>query len=409
MAAKRLLADLVDSIKVNPDVELALRVYGHQYDKRYQHCKDTKLEVGFGPDNHENIIKTLMQLKPQGTTPIAYSLSQAASDFPEQNDVRNIIIIITDGLESCGGDPCEVSLALQKKRIFLKPFVIGIGMNENYEKQFACLGQFFDARNIAEFRDVLNLALKQSLEETTVSVELLDINNAPTETNINVTFVNNVTGEPEYNFVHYRDRRGRPDSVEIDAVLSYDLVVNTIPPVWKRNLAIEPGKHNEIKIQVPQGSLVINQKNYTEYSHGVSALVRKSGRPETIHVQHLPEKEKYLVGNYDLEVLTLPRIYLKDVAIKPNEVTEINLPPPGVLNIISNVEGYGSLYRFNASGGQQWVCNIPEGRSRNALAVQPGSYQVVYRAKRAEGSKYTEIKKFTIKSGSTINIKLFGR
>lgn len=409
MVAKRLLSDLVDSVKINTDVELALRVYGHQYDKRYQNCKDTKLEVGFSSDNHEIIKKTLMQLKPQGTTPIAYSLQQAADDFPDEPDVRNIIIIITDGLESCGGDPCDVSLALQKKRVFLKPFVIGIGMNENYEKQFACLGQFFDARNIAEFRNVLNLALKQTLDKTTVSVELLDIDNAPNETNVNVTFVNNVTGEPEYNFVHYRDRNGHPDSVEIDAVLTYDLVVNTIPPVYKRNVNINAGEHNIIPVKVPQGELWLKQKGYTEYDKGVKAIIRKSGQFETVHIHQIPEKEKYLVGNYDLEVLTLPKIYLADITINPNTVTEIEIPPPGVLNISTSIGGYGGLYQVKENGRQVWVYNLDSDKSRHAFAVQPGKYQIVYRAKNASGSKYTEIKEFTIKSGSTTQIKLFGR
>ena len=83
-----------------------------------------------------------MQIKPQGNTPIAYSLSESADDFPGVSNYRNIIIIITDGLESCNGDPCQVSRDLQKKGIFLKPFVIGIGMSENYERQFGCLGEF---------------------------------------------------------------------------------------------------------------------------------------------------------------------------------------------------------------------------------------------------------------------------
>src|SRR5688572_24344560 len=46
--AKNILTKLVDSLRVNPDLELALRVYGHQFDKRVNNCQDTKLEVSFG-------------------------------------------------------------------------------------------------------------------------------------------------------------------------------------------------------------------------------------------------------------------------------------------------------------------------------------------------------------------------
>ena len=407
MVAKRLLAGLVDSLQVNPNVELALRVYGHQYHRRLQNCKDSKLEVGFRPGNHEAIITKLKGIKPQGTTPIAYSLEQAAKDFPQENGYRNIVIIITDGLESCDGDPCAVSLALQTKRIFLKPFVIGLGMNKSFEEQFNCVGQFFDASNISAFRKVLNKTLKQTLDKTTASVELLDINNQPTETDVNVTFLNNFTGQAAYEFVHYLDQSGRPDTVVVDAVLSYDIVVNTIPQVARRNVYLDGGAHNVIRIKAPQGNLTIQQKNQSEYGSPVKVIVRKRGKPQTITLSEIGRQEKLLVGNYDLEILTLPRIYKGSVVVEQSKTTTIAIPAPGVLNINSNVPGVGSLYEMQESGSQKWIRNL-NGNARETLAIQPGNYKVVFRANKAKGSKYTEIHNFTIKSGSTKTIKLFG-
>lgn len=409
MAAKRLLANMVDSLRTNENLELALRVYGHQFPRREQHCEDSKLEVAFGKDNHQNIITSLMQLKPKGNTPIAYSLTQAANDFPKDGNYRNIIIIITDGLESCGGDPCEVSLALQKKNIFLKPFVIGIGMNKEYETQFGCLGQFFDAKDISAFREVLNLALHQTLGKTTVSVELLDIDNKPTETNVNVTFINNFTGESTYNFIHFRDKSGRPDSVEIDGVISYDLLINTLPPILKRKVDIKPGQHNVLSVKIPQGELIVNLKGHTEYDKGVKAIIRKKGSAEVVNIVDVQYKEKYLVGNYDLEILTLPPVKIKNAVVNPDEITTITIPSPGILNINASVRGIGSIYQITETGKQEWVYNLPQDRTKHTLAIQPGNYQVVFRANNAMGSKYTEIKKFNITSGSTINLKLFGR
>ena len=43
--AKRLLTRLVDSLKYQDELELALRVYGHQSVKTDRNCKDTRLEV----------------------------------------------------------------------------------------------------------------------------------------------------------------------------------------------------------------------------------------------------------------------------------------------------------------------------------------------------------------------------
>ena len=194
--AKQMLTELVDSLRVDPKLELGLRVYGHQYHRRFQNCQDTKLEVGFAARNHDRIIGKLRTLQPSGVTPIAYSLEQAATDFPLDPAYRNVVIILTDGIESCDGDPCGVSQALQSRNIFLKPFVIGLGMDQNFAEEFACVGQYYDAQDVNEFRQVLNKILRQSLETTTVSVELLDEQRQPTETDVNVTFVNNVTQAP---------------------------------------------------------------------------------------------------------------------------------------------------------------------------------------------------------------------
>lgn len=53
-------------------------------------------------------------LTPRGTTPIANTLAAAGNDFPPCDNCRNIIILITDGIEECNGDPCAVSQDLQK-------------------------------------------------------------------------------------------------------------------------------------------------------------------------------------------------------------------------------------------------------------------------------------------------------
>ena len=404
--AKKLLSDLVDSLRSDQNLELALRIYGHQYDRRLRRCDDTKLETPFAKENHDRIISVLKTIGPKGTTPIAYALEQAANDFPNADESRNIIIIITDGIESCDGDPCAVSLALQRKGIFLKPFIIGIGMDKNFEDQFGCMGSFYDAANINEFRKALDKALFQSLGKTTVSVELLDINNQPFETNVNVSFINHFTNTSAFEFVHYRDASGKPDSVEIDPVLSYDLVVNTIPAVRKNNIEIIAGQHNVLKIKSPQGNIRLEQPGHTEYQDGVMALIKKSNDPEILTTIQVPGTEKLLVGNYDIECTTLPRRIFKNVRIHQSETTELNIDQPGVVNFVATAKGIGSIYELFEDGSQQWIYNLNSNQNRNTVAIQPGKYKVVFRSEKAKGSKFTSIKEFEIEQGSSFNIRL---
>ena len=82
-AAKELLAQAVDSLVGTPNLEIALRVYGHQspITATFQDCNDTKLEVPFGKDNYSTIKYRIRSIEAKGTTPIARSLEAAAGDF----------------------------------------------------------------------------------------------------------------------------------------------------------------------------------------------------------------------------------------------------------------------------------------------------------------------------------------
>src|SRR5690606_19107184 len=103
------------------------------------------LEVPFKFNNIGSIKKVIRSITPKGTTPIARSLLRAGSDFPPCPSCRNIIILITDGVEACDEDPCAASMLLQKQGIALKPFVIGIGLDKGFQQTFDCVGTYFDA------------------------------------------------------------------------------------------------------------------------------------------------------------------------------------------------------------------------------------------------------------------------
>ena len=140
-ASRRILLEALKPIENAPNTELALRLYGHQtrIEPGKQDCDDTKLEVPFGPHQGDAIRKTMNEVRCLGTTPIARSLEKAGGDFPD-NNARNIIILITDGIEACDEDPCAVSRALQAKGVVLKPFVIGIGLEDGGKYNLKCIG-----------------------------------------------------------------------------------------------------------------------------------------------------------------------------------------------------------------------------------------------------------------------------
>ncbi|MBP7497613.1 MAG: VWA domain-containing protein, partial [Bacteroidales bacterium] len=242
--AKKIFNNVLDSLRDIENLELALRVYGHQKQYPPQDCNDTKLEIPFGKDNTELIKKKLKTIVPKGTTPIAASLEAAAEDFTPCKDCRNIVVLITDGIEECFGDPCAASLLLQKKGITLKPFIIGIGAN--FKQEFDCVGTYFDASSEKSFKNALNVVISQALNSTTAQVNLLDIYGKPTETNVNMTFYDTRTGLMKYNFVHTLNNKGVPDTLIIDHLPVYKIVVHTIPPVSVDNIVLNTGTHTTI-------------------------------------------------------------------------------------------------------------------------------------------------------------------
>lgn len=404
--AQKLLTNMLDSLKDVKNLELALRVYGHQKNYPPQDCNDTKLEVPFSSNNIRKIENKLKGLVPRGTTPIAFSLEKCVDDFPICKDnCRNIVILITDGLEECGGDPCAVSQYLQKKGIILKPFIIGIG--KNFKDAFDCVGTYFDATSEVEFNKALNVVISQALNSTTAQVNLLDEMGKPTETNVNMSFYDNFSGAIKYNFIHTMNNRGMPDTLVIDPLVKYDIVVHTIPPVNKDSIALIPGKHTVIAIDAPQGYLKLKSMGSNAVNvKNLQAIVRKKGKAETLNVQFFNQTEKYIIGNYDLEVLSLPRLYINDVDIKQSSTTTIEIPVPGIAVINKLVEGYGSLYVIE-DNKMKWIYNLTEKDILESLILQPGKYRVVFRGRMSNKSISSIDKEFKIESGLTTTVNLY--
>jgi len=401
--ARHILSATVDSLEHDPHIQMALRVFGFQSPVPPQDCSDTRLVVPFGPNNAGAIKHRLKYLIPKGTTPIAHSLEMTAHDFPPCVNCRNIVVLITDGIEACDGDPCAVSAELQKKGIILKPFVIGIGEDPDFKKTYNCVGRYYDATDEEQFHDVLNIVIREALDHTTAQVNLLDIYGNPTETNVNMTFYDMTSGKVKANYYHTINFRGKPDTIMMDPLVTYRLVVHTIPPVVKDSIRVFPRKHSIIALDAPQGSLRLTS-NSSKY-RDKQFIVRKHGGAKTINVQKLNETEKYLVGKYDLEVLVLPRLNLT-VEIKQSTTTTVTIPQPGLLNVVFPKSGYASLYQCTREG-QTWVTNFKKEATTQSLYLLPGDYLLVYRPEFSKSILYTRTKKVHIKSGGSQTLRFY--
>lgn len=403
--AQNLLSNLVDSLSGMPNVELALRVYGHQKPVPPQDCNDTKLEVPFSRNNGNKIQQKLSSVRPKGTTPIAYSLELAANDFPKDADCRNIIVLITDGIESCEGDPCAVSVNLQRQGIILKPFIVGIGLEDNVRETFDCVGRYYNAENADQFHQVLKTVISQALNSTTLQINLLDGNGKPTESNVNMTFYDQMSDQVKYNFIHTINYLGNPDTLRLDPVPVYRMNVHTIPPTIVDSISLVAGQHTIIPVSVPQGTLLVKMQGNQKYPN-LQSLVRLPGQIQSLNIQEINQPTKYIAGKYDIEILTVPRLFFDNYNITPDKTTTIEIPQPGLVTFEGSANAYGAIYRTNEKE-LEMIYQLDASQIVQTIAIQPGNYSVIARPKNAREAVYTFEKTFTVTVGGTIKVVLF--
>ena len=98
--------------------------------------------VPFADANRDPIRHAISGLRPLGQTPIAYALNQAARDFGMQQGDR-AVILVTDGIESCGGDPVQAARDLRDQGITVH--LIGFGLGSAADEDTASLRAVADA------------------------------------------------------------------------------------------------------------------------------------------------------------------------------------------------------------------------------------------------------------------------
>lgn len=403
--AKEMFYKFIDSLNKQPNTQFALRMYGHTVKYPPGDCKDSKLVVPFGKNNIALIKSKVAEAKPTGITPIEHSITQSANDFPDAK-ANNMIILITDGIEECGGDPCAARQKLMEKGIVFKPFIIGIDLTVEQIKTFECVGNYYDFDDTKALTNIASIIAKQKLSKTTCQVNLLDIKKKPEETNVNMTFYNAQTGNYMYNYVHTLNRFYNPDTLYIDDYPTYSVVAHTIPETFCNNVKLQQGKHTTISIDAPQGILDVKRpEGIFNFNQKIKIIVRKSNADkQTLHVQQMSTQEKYIVGNYDLEILTLPRIYLNNVSITQSKVNTIDVPSAGKLTVKALDNGDGCILKDTKN--VEWVCNLNTTTSQ-VYYLQPGDYRIEWRSKSLKGSIYTIEKRFTILADVETKVELY--
>jgi hypothetical protein len=169
-AAKVAVAEFANGLAA--DTRVALWAYGHRSPTSKKDCKDTSLLTPFATtsQNKAAIIAQARALEPQGYTPITYSLTLAARGLDHEESATRTIVLVSDGKETCQGDPCAAAQALAEADAKLVVHTVGIGVDSVTRSQLQCIarvarGSYYDANSTSELTRALGQAAVKDAEK----------------------------------------------------------------------------------------------------------------------------------------------------------------------------------------------------------------------------------------------------
>jgi hypothetical protein len=137
---KEVLPDILDKVSSKKGFNVGLRTYGKKGSAEKDPCGKSDILVSIQKVEKGNFGRRLGSIEAVGKAPLAYALSQAATDFKDRKGTNHVILLAC-GPDSCGGDPCREAAELAKPPISARIHVIRLVPAEAASQTFACIAQ----------------------------------------------------------------------------------------------------------------------------------------------------------------------------------------------------------------------------------------------------------------------------
>jgi len=148
--AKRIVSEVLDD-RIPPQVPIALRSYGHTE----PHSCETELLVAPSVDNHGAVRRAVNEIQAinLARTPLAASLEAVLDDLSGFSDQERLVVMLTDGEETCDGDVEQSVADLIEAGVNVRLNIVGfhideLGLQADFER-FAEQGggEYFDSQD----------------------------------------------------------------------------------------------------------------------------------------------------------------------------------------------------------------------------------------------------------------------
>jgi Mg-chelatase subunit ChlD len=161
--ARRVMAATLSALP--SDMQIGLVSFGH---RRKGDCTDLEVVSPVGTPA-KTVSKAVDGLKPKGETPLAQAVKLAATQFKDYEGNASVIVV-SDGKEECGGDPCAAAREAVASGVRLQIHVIGFDVSPDEAEQLQCIaregnGKYFSAANAHELTSALAAVAREAGEK----------------------------------------------------------------------------------------------------------------------------------------------------------------------------------------------------------------------------------------------------
>lgn len=239
--------------EISPQTNLGMMVYGHRV--RGQ-CTDIEMAVPVGPASQTvpQILSRAYSLNPRGMTPLVDTVQRAA-EMLRYSEQAATVVLLTDGIETCGGDPCVLGRALAAQGIDFTAHVVGFDLTQDEQRQVSCLahetgGVFLAAQDA----DELVAALSQVMTDAPLAAPAVEPEPAVLPRNLSLVLRDTADG-PALTARAFRSVEILPADSAGEAPTGVDLTWNPGPVTGQATIL--PGRYRLLVLRETQGSNLI--------------------------------------------------------------------------------------------------------------------------------------------------------
>ena len=402
------------------DQSIGLVAYGH---RQKGDCEDVEMMVVMDNLDKNQVNQSIQNINPLGKTPLAYSAIQVIEQLKTQS-LQATIILVTDGIESCGGNLCEVIRKAKEAGVKFKLHIIGFGLKPDETEALECAaqagdGQYYDANDAEGLSEVL-------IEATNTNVD-----------------------EPESNFSIYATKNGQP----MDAVAKifqsgsskpfksvrtyadtghiylpsgqYDLTVlplenSDMEGITLTDVSVSPEQENHQTVSFDGGILEVTTTNNGEGWDSVVRVYSSSTKKQVASGRTYGRTDSYELnpGNY---YLTVQAIKLKghtiektfeNISIKANQTQAIHPTFESGTVLIGATSSNGlvdAVVSFHAPNTNKSLAQSRTYKSESTnpkeFVLSPGTYAVKLKALGEHQGK-NESLTIEVEAGKTVEKKV---